>query len=96
MRERIDEGSGERRSSRVGGQFSRNSVRIRDIQSRQTHMYFRIIVTQTHMHTVRIRNEFRSVRTVQEESPVACHASLIHHSVIPRLGLSVISVSHMT
>ena len=24
---------------------------------------------------------------------IACHASLIHHSVIPRLGLSV---SHMT
>ena len=46
---------------------------------------------QTHMHTA-------SVQTIpvcdSRTSPlIACHASLIHHSVIPRLGLSV---SHMT
>ena len=58
MRERIDEGSGERRSSRVGGQFSIRSG-IRDTQSRQTHMYFDYYGSNAHVYRVRTK-QFRS------------------------------------
>ena len=93
MRERIDEGSGERRSSRVGGQFSIR-VRIRDTQSRQTHMYFDYYGSkpQTHMHTASVQNN--SGLRLQDESPDRLprisDPSLRHPA--PR-GLSV---SHMT
>ena len=49
---------------------------------------------QTHMHTASVRNNSGLSLCDSRTSPlIACHASLIHHSVIPRLGLSV---SHMT
>ena len=49
------------------------------------------------MHTVPVYETNSGPCGLSRKSPlIACHASLIHHSVIPRLGLSVISVSHMT
>jgi hypothetical protein len=45
---------------------------------------------QTHMHTA---SAYKTIPVCDSRTSPACHASLIHHSVIPRLGLSV---SHMT